>query len=36
MLVNLMKKESTYTDKKTGEQKKATRFISSAAPSSFP
>ena len=26
MLVNLMKKESTYTDKRTGEQKKATRF----------
>ena len=26
MLVNIMKKESTYTDKKTGEQKKATRF----------
>ena len=26
MLVNLMKKESTYTDKNTGEQKRATRF----------
>ena len=26
MMCNLYKKESTYTDKTTGEQKKATRF----------